>query len=91
MRNKCALLLLLLLSLFTLGCGDQSRDPALDQAWDATVEIFDNLPASEQDGFLQTFRPSAESSAKTTFSGSDLRERLAFIAELDAELRERKK
>jgi hypothetical protein len=90
MRNKC-FLLLLLLSLFTLGCGDQTRDPALDQAWDTTVKIFDSIPASEQVGFLQTFRPSAESTAKKTFSGSELSERLAFIAELDAELRARRK
>lgn len=90
MRNKC-FILLLLLNLFTFGCGDQARDAALDQAWDSTVEVFDTLPASEQDGFLQTFRPSAESAASKNLSGSALSERLEFIADLDAELRKRKK
>jgi len=89
--RKRGFILLLLVSLFTLGCADQARDAALDQMWDSTVELFDGLPADAQDGFLTTFRSSAESSAKTNLSGSVLSARLDFIAELDAELRRRKK
>lgn len=90
MKNK-HFIFWILLSLFIVGCGEQTRDPALDQMWDSTVEIFDSLSAVEQAGFLTTFRPTAESSAENNLSGNELSERLAFIAELDAELRRRKK
>ncbi|MEO2022138.1 MAG: hypothetical protein ABGX05_09935 [Pirellulaceae bacterium] len=90
MRKK-GFILLLLLSLFTLGCGNQARSPELEKAWTTTIELFDSFPEAAQTGFLSTFRPSAESAARKNLSGSELSERLEFIAELDAELRKRQK
>ena len=89
--RKQSYLLLLLLSLFTLGCGNQARSPEQERIWNATIEAFDNIPEAAQSGFLSTFRPAAENAAKNNLSGSELSERLEFIAELDAELRKRKK
>ena len=89
--RKNSFVLLLLLSLFALGCGNQTRNPELTKAWNTTIEAFDSLPEAGQDGFLLTFRPAAESAAQQNLSGSELSERLEFIAELDAELRKRKK
>ena len=89
------LLLLLAFTLFTLGCKDNSRDPQLEeqlnQARNEVIELFDSYSAENQDGFLLTFRPSAEATAKQTFTGKELSERLEFIAELEAELLKRKK
>ncbi|MBQ11785.1 MAG: hypothetical protein CMJ45_09570, partial [Planctomyces sp.] len=65
--------------------------PEQEKMWNATIEAFDKFPEAGQSGFLSTFRPAAENSAKENLSGSELGERLEFIAELDAELRKRKK
>ena len=80
-----------LLSLFTMGCGVSSRSPEQEKMWTSTIDGFDNTPKAAQPVFLSTFRPAAESSARENFSGSELSEQLEFIAELDAELRKRKK
>ena len=93
MGNK-GLFLLLLLSLVTSGCKDQKEqplDPQLEAMRNEVVELFDSFDAVNQDAFLQTFRSSAESGAESALSGSELSERLEFIAELEAELRKRKK
>ena len=88
-------LLLLAFTLFTLGCKDKPRDPQLEeqltQVKNEVIELFDSYSAENQDGFLLTFRPSAEATAKQTFTGKELSERLEFIAELEADLLKRKK
>ena len=88
-----SLLLLILFTLFTLGCKDKSRDPQVEEEIRSQVfELFDSLDSAEgQEGFLLTFRPSAEATAKETFTGKQLSGRLEFIAELEAELRNRMK
>ena len=90
MRNKHFILWVLLI-LFTMGCGATSRSPEQEQMWNTTIEAFDKIPEAAQPAFLSTFRPAAENSASENLSGSELSEQLEFIAELDAELRKRKK
>ena len=82
---------MILFTLFTLGCKDKSRDPQVEEEIRSQVfQLFDSLDsAEEQEGFLLTFRPSAEASAKEAFTGKQLSGRLEFLAELEAELRNR--
>ena len=74
-----------------MGCGATSRSPEQEQMWNTIIEAFDKIPEPAQPAFLSTFRPAAEDSARETLSGSELSEQLEFIAELDSELRKRKK
>lgn len=74
-----------------VGCGGSKLDPALQKVRDDTIHVFDKLSAVEQAGFLTTFRPVAEKTARETFTGSELKARLKFIKELDDDLRKRKK
>jgi hypothetical protein len=89
--NKQSFLLLILLSMFTFGCGKQARSPEQEQMWNTTIKAFDTIPEAAQSGFLTTFRPAAENAARNNLSGSELRDHMEFIAELDKELRKRKK
>ena len=88
---KQSFILLLPLILFALGCGNQARSPEQEKVWNTTIKAFDNMSETAQPVFLSTFRPAAENAARKNLSGSELSERLEFVAELDAELRKRKK
>ena len=90
MKNS---LIILLLSIVAASCGDSAKtyDPQLMEAREATITMFDALPAVEQGGFLATFKPSADYTASQAFTGQDLDDRLEFIRDLDSELRSRRK
>lgn len=90
-RNRIFQILLLAFLVQFWGCGGQKLDPALQKVRDDTIKVFDKLSAEEQTGFLTTFRTTAEKLANETFTGSELKARLKFIKDLDAELRKRKK
>ena len=91
LQNRTIQFLLLLFLFQISGCGNTKLDPELQKARKDTIEIFDKLSAAEQEGFLTTFRSTAEKVANKSLSGSELKTRLKFINDLDAELRRRKK